>query len=78
MPVLAGDKQVGTIGSTAQGHGLALLRIDRVADALDAGAPLTAGGIAIRAVKPSLGDVRLARRSEGRRMSKSRVCMPTA
>jgi len=53
LPVMAGDKQVGTLGSTAKGRGLALLRLDRVADALADGTPLTAGGIAIRPVKPS-------------------------
>src|SRR5690349_17577182 len=41
--IMAGDKSVGTIGSTAGQNGLALVRIDRVADALDAGVPLTAG-----------------------------------
>jgi folate-binding protein YgfZ len=53
IPVMAGDKQVGMLGSTAKGRGLALLRLDRVADALAAGTPLTAGGIAIRVVKPA-------------------------
>jgi folate-binding protein YgfZ len=57
VSVLGGDKQVGTMGSTAGGHGLALLRIDRVADALDAGLPLTAGGLAIRLTDPN--DVRI-------------------
>ena len=52
IPVMAGDKEVGHLGSTAKGRGLALLRLDRVADALAAGQPLTAGGIAIRLVKP--------------------------
>ncbi len=52
QPVMAGDKQVGTIGSTANGHGIALLRLDRVADALAEGMPLTAGGIVLRLVKP--------------------------
>ncbi len=52
LPVMAGDKQVGTLGSTAKGHGLALLRLDRVADALANGTPLSCGGIAIRVVKP--------------------------
>ena len=52
LPVMAGDKQVGQLGSTANGRGLALLRLDRVDDALKAGTPLTAGGIEIRAVKP--------------------------
>jgi len=52
LPVMAGDKQVGMLGSTAKGHGLALLRLDRVADALANATTLTAGGIAIRVVKP--------------------------
>jgi hypothetical protein len=50
---MAGDKQVGTVGSMARGRGLAMLRLDRVEDALAAGTPLTAGGIAIRVVKPA-------------------------
>ena len=51
-PVTAGEKQVGTLGSTAKGRGLALLRLDRVADALAGGTPLDAGGIALRLMKP--------------------------
>lgn len=51
-PVSAGEKSIGTLGSTAQGHGLAMLRLDRVADALAAGAPLVAGNTALRLVKP--------------------------
>ncbi len=54
--ILAGDKAVGTIGSTAGGNGLALVRTDRVADALEAGLPLTAGGLGIRLTDPN--DVR--------------------
>ncbi len=46
-PILAGDKPVGTIGSTAGQIGLALIRTDRVADALQAGVPLTAGGLTL-------------------------------
>ncbi|HXZ45725.1 MAG TPA: folate-binding protein [Pseudolabrys sp.] len=53
LPIMAGDKQVGTLGSTAKGRGLALLRLDRVEDARAAGTPLEAGGIAIRIVKPA-------------------------
>lgn len=53
-PILAGDKPVGTIGSTADGKGIALVRIDRVADALDAGQPLTAGGLAVRLAEPEV------------------------
>jgi folate-binding protein YgfZ len=54
--ILAGDKAVGTMGSTAGGNGLALVRTDRVADALEAGLPLTAGGLGIRLADPN--DVR--------------------
>jgi len=52
VAVLAGDRQVGTMGSTAVGHGLALLRLDRVADAMSHGEILAAGGIPIRLAKP--------------------------
>jgi tRNA-modifying protein YgfZ len=50
--ILAGDKSVGTMGSTAGHNGLALIRVDRAADALQAGMPLTAGGLAIHVAEP--------------------------
>jgi len=50
--VLAGDKAIGTMGSAAGHDGLALIRIDRAADALAAGLPLTSGGLAIRLADP--------------------------
>ena len=53
LPIMAGEKQVGVLGSTAKGRGLALMRLDRVEDALAAQATLEAGGIAVRAVKPN-------------------------
>jgi folate-binding protein YgfZ len=53
LPVMAGDKEVGHLGSAAKGRALALLRLDRVADALAAGTPLTCGGIALRLLKPN-------------------------
>ena len=56
--ILAGGKSLGTMGSSADGAGLALIRIDRAADALDAGLPLTSGGLGIRLAEP--GDVRSA------------------
>ena len=52
VPVMAGERQVGTMGSSAAGRGLAMLRLDRVAEALAAGTALTAGGVTIRAEKP--------------------------
>jgi tRNA-modifying protein YgfZ len=53
LPIMAGDKQVGMLGSTAKGKGLALVRLDRVEDARAAGTPLEAGGIAIHVVRPA-------------------------
>jgi folate-binding protein YgfZ len=50
--ILAGDKQVGTMGSTSGQNGLALIRTDRVTDALDAGLALAAGGLGIRLADP--------------------------
>jgi folate-binding protein YgfZ len=47
-PITAGDKTIGTLGSVADHKGIALLRIDRTAEALQAGLPLTAGGLTIR------------------------------
>jgi folate-binding protein YgfZ len=52
IAIVAGDKPVGTMGSAAGGMGLGLLRVDRAADALAAGIPLTAGGIAISPADP--------------------------
>jgi folate-binding protein YgfZ len=54
VSVMAGDKPVGTMGSSAHGKGIALVRIDRVADALDAGQPLTAGGLALKLAEPEV------------------------
>jgi folate-binding protein YgfZ len=54
VSVMAGDKPVGTMGSSAKGKGIALVRIDRVADALDAGQALTAGGLAVRLAEPDV------------------------
>jgi folate-binding protein YgfZ len=49
-PITAGERQVGTMGSAAGGRGIALVRLDRVAEAEQA--PLAAGGIPIRLIKP--------------------------
>jgi tRNA-modifying protein YgfZ len=53
VAILAGDKVVGTMGSASGQSGLALIRTDRAADALAAGLPLTAGGLAIRIADPA-------------------------
>ena len=46
-PVLAGEVEVGALGSTAGRHALASIRLDRAQEAKDAGTPLSAGGIAL-------------------------------
>ncbi len=51
--VMADGKSVGKMGSARSGHALALLRIDKVSDALAKGASLSAGGIAVRLVDPA-------------------------
>jgi len=50
--VTAAAKPVGTFGSSADGRALAMLRLDRAADALAAGEPLIAGAVTLRLVKP--------------------------
>jgi folate-binding protein YgfZ len=43
-PLEAGGKTVGTLGSVSGGQALALVRLDRAKDAMDAGQPITAAG----------------------------------
>jgi folate-binding protein YgfZ len=51
LPVLAGEKEIGTLMSTAKGRGLAMLRLDKLADA--GRVRVTCGNIPIRVVKPA-------------------------
>ncbi len=51
-PVMAGTKQIGTMGSAAGPKGLAMLRLDYIADAQASGTPIVAGGVVIRPRKP--------------------------
>jgi folate-binding protein YgfZ len=48
----AGAKPLGRIGSAANGRALAMLRLDRVSDAMAEGTPLIAGGLAFSLSKP--------------------------
>ena len=50
--IVAGERQLGHMGSAAAGRAIALLRLDRVADALANGESLTAGATPLRLVKP--------------------------
>lgn len=51
-PVLAGDAEIGAVRTGAAGRAIALLRLDRALEALDAGKPLTAAGRPIRLDPP--------------------------
>lgn len=51
-PVMAGEKEVGNLRSVAKGHGLAFVRLDRIADALAAGTLITCGNLPIEIKKP--------------------------
>ena len=53
VPVKVGDIEVGTMGSSAQGRGLAMLHLGRIGDALAADQPIVSGGITIQPVKPA-------------------------
>jgi hypothetical protein len=57
-PVLDGQLPVGTLGGAAGGNALALLRLDRVEDARQAGRPLNVGGVAVTVLElpPAVGD----------------------
>jgi folate-binding protein YgfZ len=50
--ITAGGRQLGTIGSAAAGRAIALLRLDRVADALARGEPLLAVEAPVHLIKP--------------------------
>ena len=51
--VKVGETEVGVMGSSAQGHGLAMLHLGRIGEALGAGRPIVSGGIALHPVKPA-------------------------
>lgn len=51
--VTAGEKTVGRMGSSSDGRGLALLRLDRAEDARTAGTPLVAGNAMLTPEKPA-------------------------
>lgn len=51
--ITAGARGLGTVGSVAGPRGLAMLRLDRLADAVATGEPLRAGGARLGVEKPS-------------------------
>lgn len=51
--LVSGGKVMGMLGSVSGAHGLAIARIDRVKAALDAGAEITAGKVAVTPAIPT-------------------------
>lgn len=51
--VTAGERVIGAMGSASGRHGLALLRLDRVAEAAAAGLPIACGDARLIVVQPS-------------------------
>ena len=51
--ITANDRAVGTLGTVSGSEGLAIARIDRVKDAMDAGTPLLADGVALELSIPA-------------------------
>ena len=54
--ISAGERPVGYMGSSAGRLGLAMLRLDRIDEALKEGARLMAGGVELQIVKPDWAD----------------------
>ena len=52
VEVKIGERAAGFLGSTAEGRGLAKVRLDRVEEGLAANETLSAGNVPIRLVKP--------------------------
>jgi tRNA-modifying protein YgfZ len=52
VEVTAGERAIGRTGTAAHGRGLAMIRLDRAAEALAAGETLKAGGVPLRLVRP--------------------------
>ncbi|EUB95139.1 folate-binding protein YgfZ [Rhizobium sp. CF080] len=51
--IIAGGKPVGTLGSVSGNKGLAIVRIDRVGDALAHGVPISAGDVTVSLTLPA-------------------------
>lgn len=64
LPVTAGDKQIGVMGSAAGGRGLALLRLDRLQE-LGPDAPISAGGVTLTVHRPGWAKFDVPRAKDG-------------
>jgi folate-binding protein YgfZ len=60
VPIMMGEVEIGRVGSVAGTRGLAMVRLDRAAEASAKGVPLTASGVAIALRKPEWATFELA------------------
>jgi tRNA-modifying protein YgfZ len=51
--IVAGGRPIGTVGSSADGTGVALVRLDRAKEAMDRGEPITADGVPVSLTIPA-------------------------
>lgn len=58
--VHAGERLIGSMGSSSGVHGLALLRLDRVAEAVAAGLAITCGDAVLTVLQPSWASFEIA------------------
>lgn len=58
-PITAGDVEIGTLGSTNDCAGLALVRLDRAAEFKAKGIPLMAGAVPLKLSKPAFATFEL-------------------
>ncbi|MGI9408097.1 MAG: YgfZ/GcvT domain-containing protein [Hyphomicrobiaceae bacterium] len=63
-PVLAGDRPIGTLGSSSGNLGIAMIRLDRAAKAEAAGTPITVDGVALRLKVPEWADFEIAEKQK--------------
>lgn len=59
--VTADGRTLGTLGTVCDGKGLAIVRIDRAADALESGKTIEAGGVALALAVPAYANFTLER-----------------
>jgi folate-binding Fe-S cluster repair protein YgfZ len=52
VEIIAGDRVLGRTGSASGDQGLAMIRIDRAGEALEAGTPILVGERSVRFTKP--------------------------
>jgi len=63
VEIQAGEAVIGVVGSTAGRQGLALIRLDRAAEARSKGQAIMAGGVAVALRKPDWASFELAPRA---------------